>query len=189
MANVNHSTLTDPYLHEPKGVAAASAGDVYIADGAGSGDWTQIHNYINGYIDFDATTPAYQHSVTTSFTALNPTFSVGGTPKGWTGETSPNARLVYEGTEDTFAKVSFTLNFQNASGTDKDVEFVFYKNGSVMNGGHIIVTSENNHWRSATLTDYGEFSTDDYLEVFVKADASFTLDIASASLTILGVPM
>ena len=40
MANVNHSTLTDPYLHEPKGVAAASSGDVYLANGAGSGAWT-----------------------------------------------------------------------------------------------------------------------------------------------------
>jgi hypothetical protein len=40
MANVNHSTLTDPYLHEPKGAASASSGDVYVANGAGSGAWT-----------------------------------------------------------------------------------------------------------------------------------------------------
>jgi len=40
MANVNHSTLSDPYLHEPKGVASASSGDVYLANGSGSGAWT-----------------------------------------------------------------------------------------------------------------------------------------------------
>ena len=40
MANVNHSTLSDPYLHEPKGVASASSGDVYLANGSGSGTWT-----------------------------------------------------------------------------------------------------------------------------------------------------
>lgn len=39
MANVQHASLTDPELHEPKGVAAASEGEVYVADGAGSGDW------------------------------------------------------------------------------------------------------------------------------------------------------
>ena len=39
MANVNHSSLTDPYLHEPKGVAAASVGKVYVANGSGSGTW------------------------------------------------------------------------------------------------------------------------------------------------------
>jgi hypothetical protein len=40
MANVNHSTLTDPYLHEPKGVSTASYGQVYMANGSGSGAWT-----------------------------------------------------------------------------------------------------------------------------------------------------
>mgnify|MGYP003643080086 CR=1 FL=1 len=40
MANVNHSTLTGSFLHEPKGVAAAGSGTVYIANGSGSGVWT-----------------------------------------------------------------------------------------------------------------------------------------------------
>ena len=34
MANVNHSTLTGSFLHEPKGVAAAGSGTVYIANGS-----------------------------------------------------------------------------------------------------------------------------------------------------------
>jgi len=42
MANINHSTLTDPYLHEPKGAAAAANGKVYVADGAGSGTWAYL---------------------------------------------------------------------------------------------------------------------------------------------------
>ena len=40
MANVNHSTLADQYLHEPKGVVSASSGDVYLVNGSGSGTWT-----------------------------------------------------------------------------------------------------------------------------------------------------
>lgn len=39
MVDVNHSSLADPYLHEPKGAAAATSGQVYVADGAGSGTW------------------------------------------------------------------------------------------------------------------------------------------------------
>ena len=42
MANVQHSTMTGANLHEPKGVAAASADTVYVADGAGSGTWQKI---------------------------------------------------------------------------------------------------------------------------------------------------
>lgn len=39
---VEHVTLTDPNLHEPKGVASASAKEVYVADGSGSGDWLPV---------------------------------------------------------------------------------------------------------------------------------------------------
>jgi len=34
-----HNILTDPFLHEPKGVAAAAAGLFYRSNGAGSGAW------------------------------------------------------------------------------------------------------------------------------------------------------
>jgi len=40
MANVNHSTLTGSYLHEPKGVASSVSGTFYIADVSGSGALT-----------------------------------------------------------------------------------------------------------------------------------------------------
>lgn len=40
MANVQHAALTTTDLHEPKGVAGASAFKVYVADGDGSGAWT-----------------------------------------------------------------------------------------------------------------------------------------------------
>jgi len=42
MANVQHNALTDPNLHEPKGVAAATAGKCYVSNGAGSGTWKYI---------------------------------------------------------------------------------------------------------------------------------------------------
>jgi hypothetical protein len=41
---VDHASLTGAALHEPKGVETATAGDVYVADGAGSGAW-DILNY------------------------------------------------------------------------------------------------------------------------------------------------
>lgn len=39
---VDHASLTGAALHEPKGVASAAAGDVYVADGIGSGAWDGI---------------------------------------------------------------------------------------------------------------------------------------------------
>lgn len=40
---VDHDTLTDPELHEPKGIAVAVADTILKADGAGSGAWLS-HN-------------------------------------------------------------------------------------------------------------------------------------------------
>lgn len=42
MANVEHSALTGSNLHESKGVAAATANTVYVADGVGSGAWSTV---------------------------------------------------------------------------------------------------------------------------------------------------
>lgn len=42
---IEHVDATDPEIHEPKGVAAATSSQVYLANGAGSGSWTDnIHN-------------------------------------------------------------------------------------------------------------------------------------------------
>lgn len=185
MANINHSSISDPYIHEPKGITTATAGSVYVADGAGSGDWVDAHSYVNGYLDFDSTTPAYQHSVTTSFTPLDPSFSVSEI-KNFTGAISPNARLVYTGTNDVVATCQFSFNFRNGDSVDRNLEVIFYKNGSAMNGGHIVITAVAGEWRSANLVDMTSLSTNDYVELFVKGDATFTLDVAGASLIING---
>ena len=43
---VEHVNITDPDIHEPKGVVTATVGDVYVADGAGSGSWqTPLFEY------------------------------------------------------------------------------------------------------------------------------------------------
>lgn len=42
MANVAHSSLTGAELHEPKGASTALAGTVYVANGSGSGSWSDV---------------------------------------------------------------------------------------------------------------------------------------------------
>lgn len=41
-----HKDLTGAELHEPKGADSASEGDVYVADGAGSGTWENKYSDI-----------------------------------------------------------------------------------------------------------------------------------------------
>lgn len=40
MADIEHKNIPEAGLHEPKGVSLATAGQVYISDGVGSGAWS-----------------------------------------------------------------------------------------------------------------------------------------------------
>lgn len=44
---IEHSTITDPDLHEPKGVAAATANKIYVSNGSGSGSWAKLNEVDN----------------------------------------------------------------------------------------------------------------------------------------------
>jgi hypothetical protein len=57
MANVAHSSLTGASLHEPKGAAAATAGQIYVANGSGSGSWTSVEGLVITGMVADFMTP------------------------------------------------------------------------------------------------------------------------------------
>lgn len=63
MSNVAHAAITGTNVHEPKGIATATSGQAYIANGAGSGVWTNI--------------------ATASFTGMIADFPTPIAPSGW----------------------------------------------------------------------------------------------------------
>lgn len=69
MANVAHASLTGANLHEPKGVASASANTVYVANGSGSGSWTSPPASAGTWALIATNTPSGASS--TSFTGFN----------------------------------------------------------------------------------------------------------------------
>ena len=87
MANVQHSALTGAELHEPKGAAAATAGQVYVADGAASGAWAAVLpvGMISPYGGASAPTDwqlCYGQAISRTtysalFTAISTTYGVG----------------------------------------------------------------------------------------------------------------
>lgn len=72
--SVEHKDITDPEIHEPKGIASASSGSVYVADGSTSGDWERLGYGCSTYTG-DGTA---QTATSSSFQAINPVnFSAG----------------------------------------------------------------------------------------------------------------
>ena len=77
---VDHAALANSELHEPKGIASATDGTVYVADGLGSGNWETIFEEsssalsstgvtLTGLGDYAAvylTTPNYRSSTNTN---------------------------------------------------------------------------------------------------------------------------
>lgn len=70
---VQHKNITDPDIHEPKGVASAALGKVYVSDGAGSGTWKYPSGFTHGEIYIDAGATAQTLSVSSGYAKLNPT--------------------------------------------------------------------------------------------------------------------
>lgn len=182
---VTHASLTDPELHEPKGVSTALAGQIYVADGSGSGDWVENSRIFGGYLTFSTSSP-YAHSVTTSDTVLNPTFT-SSVNNGFTGLSSPNARVRYDGVETINASLNGSFSIQQASGTLRQVQMTFYKNGSELLGSRVITSAASGEWHTISFSFDTTLSNTNYIEVFVRADASATINFASGYLRIFGI--
>lgn len=60
MATISHKNITGNQVHEPKGADTATAGSIYVSDGAGSGSWSKNFG------------PAYFHLTNTSATPTTP---------------------------------------------------------------------------------------------------------------------
>lgn len=95
MADVQHSALTDPELHEPKGASSATSEQFYVADGIGSGAWEYQNFVLNAVIDDISTAGSfwvvspYAGTIEKIYTVINSpitladatlSFEIGGTP-------------------------------------------------------------------------------------------------------------
>ena len=69
---VQHNAITDPDIHEPKGIAAATEGKVYVSDGASSGTWKYPPAKAHAEIYISGGTTAHTLAAASAFTKLNP---------------------------------------------------------------------------------------------------------------------
>ena len=105
MANVQHSAITDPNIHEPKGVSSAAAGKVYVANGSGSGSWELPAGSAYGDMYIDAGATAQTLAAASATAKLNPTGE-------WTANGSKNVTISgSNGTITVSQAGEYQLNF------------------------------------------------------------------------------
>lgn len=69
---IQHNIITDPDIHEPKGVATATSGKVYISNGSGSGAWELPPGKAHADIYISGGTTTHTLAAASAFTLLNP---------------------------------------------------------------------------------------------------------------------
>ena len=69
---IQHNIITDPDIHEPKGVAAATSGKVYISNGSGSGAWTYPPGKAHAEIYISGGTTTHTLAGASAYSLLNP---------------------------------------------------------------------------------------------------------------------
>jgi len=192
MATVQHSAITDPNIHEPKGVVAATINKVYVSNGTGSGTWQKISppqlaglttngqagdtltvngsgNFVftgtpHGQVHFFNLATPYTLTYPSSFTKLAPTTTAGGLSSNFTESTT--GRLTYTGTDTVPVSVSYSVSLDQTSGADRDLVTAIFKNGSVSNGYAVDTTSSGQKHNLSgvhTLT----MATNDYVELYI----------------------
>lgn len=69
---IQHNTITDPDIHEPKGIATATVGKVYTANGSGSGTWAYPPGKPHAEIYITSGSTTHTLAGSSAYTILNP---------------------------------------------------------------------------------------------------------------------
>jgi hypothetical protein len=193
MATVQHSAITDPNIHEPKGVAAATVNKVYVSNGTGSGTWKKLSppqlsgittngqagdvltvngsgDFVlsgtpHGQVDFYNLSTPYTLTYPSSFTKLAPTTTAGGIPSNFTEST--NGRLTYTGTDTVPVFISYSVSLDQTSGADRDLVVAIYENGSI-SGGHSVITTTTGQKHTMVGITTITMATNDYVELYIQ---------------------
>ena len=173
---IQHAVISDPDIHEPKGVAAATAGQVYVADGAGSGAWTPSSVYGELYITGGTGTQA----LTTTAALLN-------TTTNWTAGSSNLTTLdATDGDITTPTAGPYFMHFWISFDTDSVSAGTLYTFYYAVNGvaqpRSFTVQKLTGGVDRMTGGAFGIYaaSANDYISLFAKSSVNSTITVREA---------
>lgn len=130
MANVQHNALTDPNIHEPKGISTATEGKVYVANGSGSGTWQLPSGHAHGELYITGGTVSQTLAASSGTAILNPT-------SAWTSGDSHHITLTpASGTLTITSGGLYQLNFYVIFTTAAIASGSIYNFHYAINGTH-----------------------------------------------------
>lgn len=186
--SIEHKNISDPNIHEPKDVAAATSGTVYVADGSGSGSWTKVTSsgvtpevvYAQGYIEGSATATTISTVDTPVAVDFGGNFN-SDTTSNFT--VSVNGEFTYTGTEDATVLVAAGLFVDQASASSVEYTFKVTLNDTPITASVSKVETSGSEGRSVSVNSLVTVSTNDVIEIWVENNTD-TTDITVENATI-----
>jgi len=172
-----HNTITDPYIHEPKGVATAGIGQIYVADGAGGGTWADTNAYSEVALDLTGTltrsfagVTAYTDFILDYITEHEKVFSYDDTTK----------EMTYNGVSSIITQVSFSMAIKrtDTGGSPEMTVAAFVDTGTGFNeltSSRMARSFTGNDVGSFTVVFMHTFNTGDKMKMQVKTDAGINI--------------
>jgi hypothetical protein len=179
MPNVAHASLSGADLHEPKGIASASSGMVYVADGASSGSWRYIPHSFCYYANIGTGTT---YTAPTSYTLVNPTTIGDANQTNFTHNSA--GRLTYTGSTTIDVTITCTLTAKH-SASATDCFFQLYKSGSGIAGAEVVEEVNSSNYSGLTIVSHTSLATNQYVELYCKT-ASGNIVVHAMNLSVLG---
>lgn len=170
MPDIQHNVLTTTDLHEPKGASTATSGQVYVADGAGSGTWKNLTAYatINN-LESDAVSIS-----TIGTTAQTMAFTNNGLASNATADAANN-RITSGETGVYF--VTFCCSFSTtASGDAGSYEFKIMDNGVATGFACSAEMSGTNDRLTVSCQGIVDITTGHHITVEVESDNGSNTD-------------
>ena len=177
-----HNTITDPELHEPKGVAAASANAVYLADGLGSGAWEHAAPHAGFYYSDIGTGTTL--TTPTAYTLVGPA-----TTATHVDDFTHNSlgRVTFTGASDRHVHMVCDIVFKHSTGGGQDCFFTIFKNGIEQTGADIVQSADSTDYQKIAMHWDDQASTNDYYEIYSKASTG-SIIVHKYYVFVMGMP-
>ena len=179
MPNVAHASLSGADLHEPKGIASASSGMVYVANGASSGSWRYIPHSFCYYANIGTGTT---YTAPTSYTLVSPTTTGDTNQTNFTHNSA--GRLTYTGSTTIDVTITCTLTAKHSAAAT-DCFFQLYKSGSGIAGAEVVEEMNSSNYSGLTIVTHTSLATNQYVELYCKS-ASGNIIIHAMNMSVIG---
>jgi hypothetical protein len=157
-----HDSITDPEIHEPKGVSTASSGQFYLADGVGSGAWRYCPHSQCEYSNIGTGTTI---TGPTAYTLIGPVTTGDSLPRDFTHNSL--GRLTYTGATSLDLSVHASISFKHSTGSGQDCYFQVHKNGSPA-GTEMVASADSANYQHISINAHIDITTNDYIEIWCK---------------------